>query len=278
MICVHTRQGIRVKKIFFAIAGLAATTVLANAADVNSPVYRTPPTMPPPHVVSWTGCYGGGHIGWGFERTTFTDSSPDNVSDGHGGLIDPASLQQSVSDNLSGVLLGGQIGCDYQFNNFYNMVIGISGSAAGADINGTAQDPLVTFGPGGLLTAKTDFLADISGRLGFTWNQFLLYGKGGIAWSHNKYIADTCLCTFAAVSAFTGSDTASAPVAGAGIEWTVAQNWSAFVEYDHYFFKAEATNFSAAGSAAGPLTGSVNVKPEIDAVKVGMNYRLNSNW
>jgi outer membrane immunogenic protein len=245
----------------------------AGAADMGAPVYKTPPAPPAP-VQSWTGCYGGGHLGWGVGRSQFTDSSPANVAGAAGGLIDTLALQRTASDDESGGLLGGQVGCDYQFGNFYNIVIGLSGSAAGADINGTAQDPFVAVGPGGLLTAKTDFLADFSGRLGLSWNQFLLYGKGGIAWSHNRYIADTCACGFAGVTAFSAENTANGAVAGGGVEWQFAQNWSAFVQYDHYFFKTETVAFKASGSFGGPLAGNVNVKPEFDAVKVGMNYRF----
>ena len=59
-------------------------------------------------------------------------------------------------------------------------------------------------------------------------------------------------------------------VAGAGIEWAFARNWSAFVEYDHYFF----ANYTVTFSLPGAANYLVNVSQSIDAVKGGINLRL----
>jgi outer membrane immunogenic protein len=259
------------------IAASSAPALLsghANAADLGQPVYKAPPPAPAP-VFSWTGCYVGGHVGWGWGHSTFRDHSTSNIFSAGGGgptggLIDASDLQRTASVDQSGGLFGGQVGCDYQFNYF---VVGISGSVAGADINGTAANPFSFVGPGGLITANTDFLADVSGRLGFTWNQVLFYAKGGFAWVHSKYTTD-CVCDFDAATTFTASNTATGAIAGAGIEWAFARNWSAFAEYDHYFLDTQTLNFTDSGSFDGPLHGLVDVKENINAVKVGVNYRF----
>src|SRR5579872_5222444 len=54
----------------------------ANGADLH---FKAPPA-PAPLAFSWTGCYVGGHVGWGWGSTKFRDHSTSNVfSTGGGG-------------------------------------------------------------------------------------------------------------------------------------------------------------------------------------------------
>ncbi len=327
------------KLLLASVSALAvAAAGAASAADFGPPITKAPPA-----AFSWTGCYAGAQVGWGWGRSTFTDHSYSNVHytnslGGSGylqytkhahntgpGLIDTSNSRRSASVDQSGGLFGGQLGCDYQFTNNPtgpNFVIGVSGSAAGASINGTAADPnsrnldLLFPGDGfidldkaasvghssGLLTADTDFLADISGRLGIAWGQTLFYGKGGVAWEHTRYIADTFGggtvgtpnngnnsfdyfgVAGANTSAFTASNTASGAVVGVGIEWAFLANWTVFAEYNHYFFGTKTLDFTATGTNYNIVTANsyranynalVDVGQSIDTVKVGVNYRFN---
>jgi len=301
------------KTTFLASAAVIAiaTATVAGAADLGPPLVKAPP--PPAPVFSWTGCYGGAHVGWGWGQSTFTDHSVSNVfakvPGGSGTFIGTNLIAsfpntgRSASVNQSGAVFGGQLGCDYQFGGgpATGIVVGISGSAAGADINGTNLDPnylpyhedFPPFKQGsasGLITSQNDFLADISGRLGLTWSHALFYVKGGIAWTHDKYTADT-FSGFSrvpfdhvdAASAFVASSTVTGGLFGAGIEWAITPNWSAFAEYDHYFFPTKTLDFTANGFGAfAPLSYSalVDVGQRIDTVKVGVNYRFSygSAW
>jgi outer membrane immunogenic protein len=292
----------------FLLASVSALAVAAagaaSAADMA--VKAPPPSPPPPAAFSWTGCYGGAHVGWGWGKSQFTDHSYSNIQVGHSGnhyyITSSAGLISSsqgenglatASVTQSGAIFGGQVGCDYQFGggSGTNWVVGISGSVAGADINGSDLDPYYlpfrisgnNSGASGMISANTDFLADVSGRLGFTWGQALIYGKGGFAWAHNKYVADTNsgydnigFNHIDATSAFTASDSVTGAVAGAGVEWAFLQNWSVFAEYDHYFFGTKTLDFTGRGFYFVPLTFSalVDVKQDIDTVKVGLNYRF----
>jgi outer membrane immunogenic protein len=256
------------------LAIVAAGT--AGAADLAA-AYKAPAVASP--TWSWSGCYIGGHLGWGVADPQLGDATPSNVLTSAGaplgiptGLIDEAALGRSVriSDD-NGPLLGGQIGCDYQFSG--NYVVGISASAAGANINGNLLDPFQANGPTNEVDAKTDFLGAVSGRLGMVWRQFLFYGKGGVAFAHNTYTVN-CGCDFDGAAPFRGTNTATGAVAGAGVEWAFANDWSAFVEYNHYFFDRQTLSFSSAFSFLGPLHAAVNVSQPIDAVKVGVNYHF----
>jgi outer membrane immunogenic protein len=247
-------------------AGALAAAGSAKAGDLPMPAYPPPPPgypyaappPPPPPAFSWSGCYVGGHVGWGWSRTTFQDQTASSA------LIDASSSGRIAGVNGNGAIFGGQLGCDFELGN--NFVFGMSGSAAGTAITGSGADPFAVE----TLQSKTEFLGDLSLRVGFDWDRVLLYLKGGGALAHNQY-TDTALFTGGLTSSGTTTATPFGGVAGAGIEWAFARNWSAFVEYDHYFFTSNTVTFSMPG--AGNFL--VNVTQSIDAVKGGVNLRFN---
>ena len=108
----------------------------ATAADLGPrPVYKAlQPAMVTVRVFSWTGCYIGGNIGWGWGRETV--SVPDLGERTGVPALAGVSLGP-VTGNTSGVLGGGQIGCNYQFAE--NWVIGVEGDGSAADIKGDVK-------------------------------------------------------------------------------------------------------------------------------------------
>jgi outer membrane immunogenic protein len=262
------------KKLLLASAavGVLAAAGSANAGDLPVPAYPPPPPYPyapppppPPPPFSWSGCYVGGHVGWGWSKTIFQDA---NLSSSFL-LIAPSGSGGSANVNGSGGIFGGQLGCDFEVS--HNFVYGAQLSAAGTTIAGSAADPFAVE----TLQSKTEFLGDLSLRVGFDWDGVLLYLKGGGALARNQY-SDTGQFSVGGGPLFLSSGTVSATpfgeVAGAGIEWAFARNWSAFVEYDHYFISNYTVTFAMSGGAGNYL---VNVNQGIDAVKGGVNLRLN---
>lgn len=239
--------------------GALAAAHSAQAAEIPMPMN---PYAAPPMVFSWSGCSVGGHVGWGWSTNTFQDAPGGSSAS----LIDFKGLGRSASVNGNGAIFGGQLGCDYQF--IPNFVVGVQTSLAGASISGSAADP---FAWGSTLQSKTDFLADLSLRLGYAWDRVLFYGKGGAAWADDRYgfTPSKAEAAFGYIPA-SGNDTPFGAIAGAGIEWAFAPNWSTFLEYDHYFMSNDVVNFNSAG-----FINLVKVKQDIDAVKLGVNYRFN---
>src|SRR6266404_3776070 len=111
------------KKLFFSgVALVLASVGPVGAADMT---VKAPPIVSPPPVYSWTGCYGGGHIGGLWARKDWTLQFPDPVT--------PLGSHDANS------LLGGlQAGCDYQFANRF--VVGIQGDYAWSDATGSHID------------------------------------------------------------------------------------------------------------------------------------------
>jgi outer membrane immunogenic protein len=260
----------------------------ASAADlpVRMPVKALPPVAPVPYT--WTGCSVGGHVGAGWSRTDFSDPGSPLV-DGSGSIPNITEEPgQNIRVNSGAGFLGGvQAGCDYQFAG--NWVIGIGGDVSWANINGHTNDPfdLIFGGKNGgpiTLASKTDRLATLTGRIGYTWDHVLLYAKGGAAWAHDRYsVSNLTLVSGVPCSAdgdvtnvacnATASTNRTGWTVGAGLEWAFAQNWSFLAEYDHYGFDNKTLSFSDPNTIV-PIVALLNVKQNIDVVKVGVNYRF----
>jgi outer membrane immunogenic protein len=242
------------------VALLLARPSLAADLSKRMPV-KAPPMAVPPPVFSWTGCYIGGHIGGGWGRKTITDT-PDSL------LVAFSSFEsvKSVEDNTSGFLGGGQVGCNYQFA--VPWVIGIEGDISAANLRGNVTSP---FSPHSVFSIKTNWLASVTPRLGYAWDRWLLYVKGGVAWDHDSYSAQY-------LGTYTASETPSGWTIGAGLEWAFADNWSAKFEYDYYDFGSKNVTFN--NPNFGPPVGTQveTVKQTIQAVKFGINYRFGGPW
>jgi len=99
--------------------GLFSILGICSAVAADMPLKA--PIKPLP-VVSWTGCYVGANVGGGWADKTYNDplaAFPDNILGSH---------------TASGVLGGGQVGCDYQVGRW---VFGAQGAAEAADLNAT---------------------------------------------------------------------------------------------------------------------------------------------
>jgi len=89
----------------------------------------------------------------------------------------------SATGDTSGFLGGGQIGCNLQIGG--NWVIGVEGEASAANIEGDITQTVL--GITGTAHAQTDWLASATGRIGWSWDRWLIYAKGGAAWGGDKY-------------------------------------------------------------------------------------------
>ncbi|MCP3372345.1 outer membrane protein [Bradyrhizobium cajani] len=266
---------------------LLATSALivagsAQAADLGARPYTKAPVVAA-IPFSWSGCYIGGHVGGGASRTGFTD--PGVSTPTFGGPVMTTGLVPGDRIGVNGdvgIVGGAQVGCDYQFSS--NWVIGIAGDFTATDIHGVANDPFFggKAGNPATLSSRTDWVASVTGRVGYTWDRFLVYGKGGVGFAHDRY----SLNNFTAIGGFacpgvgflvfepcnsSASTDRIGWVAGAGIEWAFAPNWSALIEYNHYGFDSKRVGFT--NQSVG-TTALLDIRQDIDIVKVGINYRF----
>src|SRR5260370_8845843 len=133
---------------------------------------------------NWTGCYLGGHLGGGFGRKDITDPVQ-LVQDSFLGAGSTTGVT-TVSPSPRGIVIGGQIGCDYQFAPTW--VVGVEGAVSGLNMKGSRAFGLPLGNPDtGIAKASTDFLPSVTVRLGYAVDNVLLYGKGGVALAGHKY-------------------------------------------------------------------------------------------
>jgi outer membrane immunogenic protein len=241
------------KTIMIGGAALSLLTVSAFGADLGGP----PPLYPWPAPFTWTGCYGGLNAGGSWGQKDLTDSS---------GILS-ATLTPGTTANLgiTGYMLGAQLGCDYQFAPSW--VLGIEASASGGNIGGTTNFPTpAAAGDTTTFHETTDFLASVTGRVGYAWDRWLVYAKGGVAWAGDRYSAFDSAQTYN----FAGVETRTGWTAGAGIEWALWQDWSVRLEYDYYGFGQANVNFI--DSTIAITSGFENIKQNIQVVKLGVNF------
>ena len=226
------------KRVLLGTAAFIAFAAPAFAADLPARPYTKAPAYTAPAVVyNWTGFYIGGHVGGAF--------AGDN------------SLQGSDARFLGGV----QGGFDYQFAP--NWVVGIEAQYSWLGGNSNSG---VVFPGGTLITANSDQLGSVTGRLGYTWGPTLLYAKGGYAWRDNSNIGVSL--GGAPVAFATDGNRKDGYTVGAGLEYMFAPNWSAKAEYQYY-------NFGNTTFTAGtPEIVGARFRDDEHTVKAGINYRF----
>jgi outer membrane immunogenic protein len=238
---------------------LLASTSISWAADlaVKSPY------VAPALVWSWSGFYIGGHVGAGWGTT---ETSLASVTGAPGLLIGGIALTQN---DRSGFLGGGQVGYDFQSGW---AVFGIQGDIAGLDVDGTT--PCITIGFS--CTAKSDWLASVTGRIGgVVADRALVYVKGGAAWLHTSHTLDLAPGVGPATGLSVSSDsTTLGGLLGMGVEYAFSPNWSAFIEYDYMSFDKKTMSLDFTQLVGTPTTANVDVKNKLSIAKIGLNYKF----
>jgi outer membrane immunogenic protein len=236
----------------------------ALAADLPMNVNKAIATAPP---FTWTSCYLGAHAGGGFASPNVSDPVQ-LVQDSFFGA--GSTIGTTTADlRETGVVVGGQIGCDYQFAPRW--VVGIEGAASGSNMKDSTSVGLPLGAPGetALVTTKTDFLPSVTARFGYAVDRWLLYVKGGAALAGDEY---SVTGTFTGLPFdFEGLDSRIGWTAGGGVEWAFSGSWSAKIEYDYFGFGR--TNVLMSDSI-NTFSGSVNVKQSVQMVKLGLNFHV----
>jgi outer membrane immunogenic protein len=253
-------------------AAILAAIPIASASAADMPV-KAPPAAPPA-VFSWTGFYVGGEFGGGESRT----DSIRNV----GNASFPAGFTETIDE--SGFLGGVDIGANYQINQF---VLGVEGDWQGSTLssNDSVASPLV---PGRFTVEnrEVDWVSTVTGRVGWAWDRWLLYAKGGGAWRHVNDSASNETFSGAGVlltNQTVNSETESGYVVGGGVEWAFSQLVSLKAEYDWYDFGSGPSTggvcLAGAGcGGAGAIVApgeSTNTSRQMWEVKGGINIHWN---
>jgi opacity protein-like surface antigen len=233
------------------------------------------PALPVAAPVYWGGFYVGGFFGadFGRSRVTFDDFS-------------------TTRPRTGGPIGGGQVGYNWQFGR---VVAGLEGDIGAANIHGARTCGFRTGLVGGVPTSfspffltcenEMDWVATVTGKLGWTWDRALIYVKGGVAFTE----VDTNVACIAGNNAptppfpffiracrnpaglltngFSASDDRIGGTIGFGSEFMLTTNWSAKTELNYTAFGKETVR-----ADDGTF---MRVSNNLLDVKVGVNYHFN---
>jgi outer membrane immunogenic protein len=224
----------------FGLVPLFASPIMAADLPVKAPALKAAP------LYNWTGCYAGAHFGSLFAQKDW------------GAL---------GSHDDTGLLVGGQLGCNYQVSTW---VFGVQGDIAWSDTSGSHGDQVngvdANLNPLFNDQSKINSLSSVTGRVGYAWDRLLTYAKAGGAWTHDKY--DILTNDSANATASTASETRSGWTVGGGFEYGITNNLTMFFEYDFYDFGTRTIGFTGSSQL-------VDIRERASAVKVGGNWKFN---
>jgi outer membrane immunogenic protein len=260
------------KFILGSAAFVALLTAPAMAADMP---LKAPPVM----VYNWTGCYGGANGGWKWGQ--FRESA-----DTAAGALSADHIDLPALNTGSGAV-GGQIGCRWETPQHW--VFGLEGDFDATDLHGTAVNPT----PGASVFVAGDNFGnraswESSARIiaGHTWDRWLVYGTGGIAFSRvtmeSNFIAVTSGGIAFPASSGSASQVLTGGTIGAGAAYALSKSWEIGLEYRYTaYMRGDFALGTVAAVCFGPgipcldaaATGHKDLQTQELLFKI--NYRFN---
>jgi outer membrane immunogenic protein len=313
------------------LSALSSVALLpsAFAADIYSPA--PPPAyaavaLPP----SWSGFYIGANGGYGGNSGIGFREDESFATLPNANFVNPVSTLFGA-DTITGGFGGGQLGYNFQFGSFVLGLetdiegSNIQGSGANAIFNPstlaattTPTSPVclatATFragSPGGGCAARNDLDVDwfgtVRGRLGYALGNTLIYATGGFAYGGVRSAfsyTDNATGVIATKSGTTtiatgthgtasSSTTQTGWVAGAGIEYKIAPNWTLKGEYQYIdlgsataspgetSFNTPLATTPTVASCATTFPGCLSLRGRTEdvafnTVRIGVNYLFNA--
>jgi len=253
---------------------LATAPIAASAAETHA-TQQTPAATAEAKspTVNWTGCYGGVNGGGAASGSDVTSSTKAGTY-----LTDPADIAAvakigSGSINDSGLVGGGQVGCNLQSGT---LVFGIEGDwdSLGTKAASTTSGLLVSGDNFSITNSVTaNWLATIRPRVGVAAGSSFIYLTGGVARA-NFGLAQTYSDTAGAAGSASASRTQTGWTLGAGFETMWKGNWS--IKVDYLFAKFGTINGTgeivSTTATSNGLQGSADLT--VQTVRIGLNHKL----
>ena len=200
----------------------------------------------------WSGFYIGGHVDDAWSKTG-------------GSTVNTATGVVAAADSSASQWHGGlQLGYDAMLPS--RIVVGLAADVSSGNITTTTT----TDAAGTSADRTTVFDSEtVRGRLGYAFDNLLLYGTGGWAWSSDQFVRTQLTGTLNLATA--GTEEAANKylggwTVGGGAAFALAQNWNLFAEYRRTGFRSStvALPFSqlstTSTSSATTITMGVNYK------------------
>ncbi|KMO36984.1 hypothetical protein VQ02_14440 [Methylobacterium variabile] len=246
---------------------------LASAADL--PARQVVIAPPPAPILTWTGFYAGAHLG-----AILDDSRVSLLPSG--AFLTPAFVagnplrSPSFRNTRADVTGGGQVGYNLQFNQF---VVGVEadvghGISTDTAFNIALSAPLVgRFS--GTVRSELNFYGTVRGRVGYAFEQLLVYGTGGFAYGDVKTSTNVVFSASGDNYVGNAARLQTGYTYGGGIEYKFTPAVSVRAEYLHVDLgSTRSTSAVPAGFAAVGVTYDTRRRTAFDVARVGLNYQF----
>ena len=235
---------------------LVATGLLGVTAAHAADLLRSSPPAPPmaAPAFTWSGFYSGVYAGYGFDDLSAT----------------VLGFNVTPLPKPAGFFLGSAFGYNWQFGAF---VFGLEADFSYGNIEDHVTIITLPAGTVGA-TSNLDYFATGRARVGYAFNNLLIYGTGGVAWAHNNATVDVLTPAFGA--RFFDDQRHLGWTVGGGLEYALNNRWSIKAEYLYLDLGNEAYTF-----AVGPRVpvfnvpaSDTNIDLKLHTVKVGANFKF----
>lgn len=223
----------------FCALSSALSPVFADGMP-RQPVRQTAPAYayPAPEQLffDWSGVYVGGHLG---------GANVSNKATFDSGTAIPYSAQDG------GFIGGGHIGLQVQMRDI----------VLGAEYSYTALEATLgtALATGFNVTTKMKDLQIVSGKIGYAYQNYLFYGKGGYAMSSLDFTADNG-------AASSGTGRASGWMAGVGVSYAITPRIIIGAEYDYIGLNADSV------SLGGNTLSRAHIDTQLGTVRLDFKF------
>lgn len=209
------------------IATLATTLISSHAiaADIYEPYAPVPDVISYDGAHIWTGFYAGVHAGFG--------------------LLDTQDTLGLGSENMRTPVGGIHAGFNYQFGSF---VFGLEADATALNVDEDRDLPYSDL--------KADWMGSARARIGYAFDQVMVYGTGGFSLARAEAISNT--------NGVSDTNVHTGYVLGGGVEFMVSDNWALGGEYLRHEF----------GSETYVLNNTFDSEGNFDAFRVRASYQF----
>ncbi|MGH6791288.1 MAG: outer membrane protein [Methyloceanibacter sp.] len=236
--------------------GVGATLLAAAPPVAAGDFVDTSPGM------QWGGFYAGGQLGGAWSETDWHYENPNWFN-----TLGPTQVISNFDIDGSGIMGGGQLGFNYQTGAW---VFGIEGSVAGTELDGSIRSPF--FPASDRYSMDVSWLTTVTGRVGYAWDRWLAYAKGGWAGADIELdLFDRGTPVHAKSSTWADGYTL-----GGGAEYAFGHGFSLGVEYAYVDLGTDrfTVRCSTCPSGVGGGVPIVDGDIEIQSVTGRVNYRF----
>lgn len=197
-----------------AAAGMALVLAPAYAAADGIPGVVMTDSR---YLTDWSGVYIGGKLGGAFSSLSWQQ---DLNAFTNGATIDPHTPVEFSPNGVAGGIIGG---ANLQLGQW---IFGGEVSFSGTNLSQSVQSPF--FPATDTFSTNLDWLLTVEGRIGYSWDRVMVFGKGGWAGSNATLKVTSTRLGTASFSEFVDGWTI-----GGGVEYAAWNSVIIGLEYDY---------------------------------------------